>query len=80
MMATTTLHHLKTTAAARALGVSYAVLYGLLRDGKIDPPPRDSSGDYVWLPGDVERARSALAARGRRTRSGGAGRREGVAS
>jgi hypothetical protein len=51
----------KTPVAARELGVTYHQLIGLLRFSKIDPPPRDSSGDYVWSDADLERARRALA-------------------
>jgi hypothetical protein len=54
---------MKTPVAARVLGVTYHQLIGLLRFNKIAPPARDSSGDYVWLPEDLERARQALAAR-----------------
>jgi hypothetical protein len=50
----------KTPVAARELGVSYNTLINLLRFDKIDPPGRDSSGDYVWTDGDLERAREAL--------------------
>jgi len=53
---------LKSPAAARALGVTYHVLRGLLRFDKLDPlPQRDSSGDYLWFPEDMERARVLLA-------------------
>lgn len=51
----------KTPVAARELGISYSQLIGLLRYCKIDPPGRDTSGDYVWTDGDLERARQALA-------------------
>jgi hypothetical protein len=55
---------IKTPAAARALGVTYHVLRGLLRFDKLDPlPQRDSSGDYLWFPDDMERARELLADR-----------------
>jgi hypothetical protein len=50
----------KTPAAARELGTTYHRLIGLLRFGKITPPGRDSSGDYVWSQRDLERARRAL--------------------
>jgi hypothetical protein len=59
--------HLKTPVAARELGTTYHRLIGLVRFNKIDPPQRDSSGDYIWSPADIERAREALAAgRGRK--------------
>jgi hypothetical protein len=56
---------MKTPVAARHLGVTYHRLIGLIRFSKIDPPQRDSSGDYVWSPADLKRAREALAARRR---------------
>jgi hypothetical protein len=52
---------LKSPLAARELGITYHQLIGLLRFGKIDPPPRDSSGDYLWFPEDLRHARRALA-------------------
>jgi len=55
---------LKTPAAARALGTTYHKLIGLIRFDKLTPPPpRDSSGDYCWLPEDLDRAKQALQAR-----------------
>jgi hypothetical protein len=56
----------KTPVAARELGVPYHVLIGLLRYDKLEPPGRDSSGDYIWLDSDMERARRALSAGRRR--------------
>jgi hypothetical protein len=53
--------YFKTPAAAEHLGTTYHKLIGLLRFRKIKPPQRDSSGDYVWTPEDLERARQALA-------------------
>ena len=55
------MHFLKTPLAAEHLGVSYHRLIGLLRFRKMEPPARDSSGDYVWTDSDLERARKALA-------------------
>ena len=54
------LPYLKTPAVARQLSVPYWRVIGLIRWGAIDPPAKDSSGDYAWLPEDVERARRAL--------------------
>jgi hypothetical protein len=54
---------LKTPAAADALGVGYWRLIGLLRSKRLPAPQKDSSGDYVWTPQDVERARQVLAVR-----------------
>jgi hypothetical protein len=59
----------KTPVAAKELGVSYHQLIGLVRFGKLDPPPgRDSSGDYLWTDADLTRAREAFA--GARCRKG----------
>jgi hypothetical protein len=52
---------LKTPQAARTLGVSYHRLMGLVRFNRISPlPAKDISGDYLWSPADLERAREAL--------------------
>ncbi len=59
---------LKTPVAARALGVTYHILHGLIRFDKLDPlPQRDSTGDFVWFPEDIERASVLLANRRRPT-------------
>jgi hypothetical protein len=54
---------LKTPAAADLLGVGYWRLIGLLRSKRLPRPQKDSSGDYLWTPEDIERARRALAGR-----------------
>jgi hypothetical protein len=56
------MHHRKTPIAARELGVSYHRLINLVRFRKIEPPLRDTSGDYLWSDGDLGRARTALTA------------------
>lgn len=58
----TTIPYLKTPAVARLLDVPSWRLSSLIRWGRIEAPAKDSSGDYVWLPDDIERARQALAA------------------
>jgi hypothetical protein len=63
--------YLKTPVVARELGVGYWRLLGLLRSGKINPPVKDSSGDYLWSARDLEAARAALGIDHRRR--GGAG-------
>jgi hypothetical protein len=50
----------KTPIAARRLNVPYSRLMSLLRYGKIDPPQKDSSGDYLWTEEDLVAARHAL--------------------
>jgi len=53
---------IKTTAAAKELGIRPGHLHYLMRSGKLDPmPEQDSSKDYWWGPEDLERARAALA-------------------
>jgi DNA-binding transcriptional MerR regulator len=64
----------KTPVAARELGITYHRLMGLLRHGKIAPPDRDSSGDYLWTDADLDRARQALAAAQRERGRDGRGR------
>jgi DNA-binding transcriptional MerR regulator len=55
----------KTPIAARELGISYSQLIGLIRYGKIAPPERDTSGDYIWTDADLDRARAAFASKRR---------------
>jgi hypothetical protein len=50
----------KTPAVADEIGVSYVVLYNLLRYRKIQPPVRDTSGDFVWSPSDIDAAKRAI--------------------
>jgi hypothetical protein len=52
--------YLKTAEVARKLGVNYCVIIAGLRNGKFPPPAKDSSGDYVWTPADVDRARQGI--------------------
>jgi hypothetical protein len=58
--------YLKSRAAAQALGISYYQLFELIRSGKLTPPAKDASGDYVWDGKDLQRARRALKASRRR--------------
>ncbi len=57
---------LKSRVVADQLGISYYNLFELIRSKRLQPPAKDSSGDYVWTPADVERARAVLAARAQR--------------
>jgi hypothetical protein len=52
--------YLKTPMAALDLGVSVTRLGSLLRRRAIPAPQKDSSGDYIWSPADLRRARQAL--------------------
>jgi hypothetical protein len=58
--------------AARELGIPYHRLIGLMRYGKIEPPERDSSGDYLWTDEDLARARHALTSNHRTQAEGSA--------
>jgi hypothetical protein len=60
-----TIAYVKTPEAAKSIGVSYHRLINLVRFGKISPPARDSSGDFLWTPDDLQRAREAFEARRR---------------
>jgi hypothetical protein len=51
---------IKSPQAAQQIGCGYYRLMSLIRDGRLTPPSKDSSGDYIWGPEDVERARFAL--------------------
>jgi DNA-binding transcriptional MerR regulator len=55
--------YLKSSAAAARLGVPYYTLHNLIRSGKVPPPQRDTSGDFVWTERDLARARRALSRR-----------------
>jgi hypothetical protein len=59
MLGEITMTH-KTAGVARLLDTPYHRLWNLIRSGRLTPPPKDSSGDYVWTDTDVERARAAL--------------------
>jgi hypothetical protein len=52
---------MKTCELVRALGIRYTTITSLLRYGRLQPPPKDGSGDYVWAAADVDRLRLALA-------------------
>jgi hypothetical protein len=56
-----------TRQVADDLGIRETHLRSLLRMGKIKPGPgKNGSGDLIWLPVDVRRARAALAAKGKK--------------
>jgi hypothetical protein len=59
---------IKTRQLLALLGnAPYHRVANALRNGKITPPPaKDVSGDFMWAPDDVERARQALARDGRK--------------
>jgi hypothetical protein len=51
---------MKTIQAVPHLNTTYHKLMGLIRCRKIPLPAKDCSGDYVWSPDDLARARQAL--------------------
>jgi hypothetical protein len=51
----------KTRSVCNFLNVRYSHLTCMLRDGRLAPPAKDESGDFVWLDSDIQRAREALA-------------------
>jgi hypothetical protein len=64
----------RTSDVAALLGRRPARLHQLIELKKIPTPPRDSSGNYYWLPVHVEAARAFLAqGRPYKPRRGGAG-------
>jgi hypothetical protein len=52
----------KTVEVSRMLQYRYENLFNLIRNGQLTPPAKDSSGDYIWLASDIDRARRAIAA------------------
>jgi hypothetical protein len=58
----------KSAAVARLLNCPYGKLFYLIRTDRLQAPEKDSSGDYVWTPDDIARARAALAAPRKRRR------------
>jgi hypothetical protein len=51
----------KTFAVIKQLNTTYNRLVGAIQRGKISPLPlKDESGEFVWTPADIERARQAL--------------------
>ena len=48
---------MKTTPAARHLGVPVYALLNWVRHGLLAAPPRDSSGHFVWGPEHLAAAR-----------------------
>lgn len=53
-------HFKKSTVVARELGVPYNRLMMWIRNGKLAPPAKDSSGDYIWSASEVEAAKLSL--------------------
>jgi hypothetical protein len=56
----------KTPRAAREVGIKYFRLIALMRTGRLEPPARDDSGDYVWTEADMKRLRAVLASQAKK--------------
>jgi hypothetical protein len=56
----------KTQTVVRKLGTTYWALVALMRSGKLRPPRKDVSGDFVWSKSDVQVAKRLLQERQRR--------------
>ena len=50
------MNFLSTRQVARLLGITPARLTKALWDGRVDPPTKSPSGNYLWTIEDVERA------------------------
>jgi hypothetical protein len=51
----------KTSDVMRQEGVGYWWLMTRIRSGKLPPPRKDSSGDFVWSDEDIARVRQLKA-------------------
>jgi hypothetical protein len=60
------LTYCKTPVACRILGVPYDTVMNAIRRGRLEPPQKDSSNDYIWTQEDIDRAREFLKSRKRR--------------
>jgi len=49
-----------TPQAARLLGMSPSRLAKAVWDGRVDPPQKSPSGNFLWTHADIERASWAL--------------------
>lgn len=49
-----------TRQVARLLGVSVALLTKAVWSGRVDPPEKSPSGNYLWQRRDIERASWAI--------------------
>ena len=54
------MNYLSTREVARLLGVSVSLLTKAVWDGRVDPPQKSPSGNYLWSEADIERASWAL--------------------
>jgi hypothetical protein len=56
----------KSTQLCDTLGIPYWRLVYLLQARRVPKPNRDSSGDYLWSPAEIEAVRRALASQRQR--------------
>lgn len=54
------MEYLATRHVARLLGVSVSLLTKAVWDGRVDPPQKSPSGNFLWTGADIERAAWAL--------------------
>lgn len=52
--------YLSTRQVARVLGVSVSLLTKAVWDGRVDPPQKSPSGNFLWTPADIDHASWAL--------------------
>jgi len=45
-----------TREVAKLLGVSVALLTKAVWSGRVDPPQKSPSGNFLWTPADIDRA------------------------
>jgi len=60
---------LKTRDVCQLLGVRYHTIFNLIRYEKLPAPERDSAGDFIWWPKNVEAARNAVKSNERKVSS-----------
>jgi hypothetical protein len=48
--------YLSTRQVARLLGVSVSLLTKAVWSGRVDPPQKSPSGNFLWTPADIARA------------------------
>ena len=50
------MNYLSTRHVAQLLGVSVSLLAKAVWSGRVDPPMKSPSGNYLWTAKDIERA------------------------
>ena len=54
------MHYLSTRQVARLLDISVSLLTKAVWSGRVDPPQKSPSGNFLWTQEDVERTSWAL--------------------